>query len=100
MTDKNSSGKTVMMAAAQGGFIDAMKFVLANGGSFAEVDNDGPHCNDGSCSRTLRRGNEVHPCQRRQYERPEEKWRDRHDGGCLWKLRRSHEVRVGKWLAT
>ena len=36
MTDKDLSGWTVMMFAALGGSVDAMKFVLANGGKMTD----------------------------------------------------------------
>ena len=41
MTDKDNDGYTVMMAAASGGSVEAMKLVLDNGGSMTEKRNDG-----------------------------------------------------------
>ena len=37
MTDKNSDGLTLMMLAAAGGSVGAMRFALANGGSMRGV---------------------------------------------------------------
>ena len=37
MTDKTNNGHTVMMAAAKGGSVEAMKLVHANGGTMKGV---------------------------------------------------------------
>lgn len=41
MTDKDNDGWTVMLAAAHGGSVDAIEFMLANGGSVIEERSDG-----------------------------------------------------------
>ena len=41
MIDKDMDGYTVMMAAAKGGSVEAMKFALENGGSMAGKTRDG-----------------------------------------------------------
>ena len=41
VTDRAVDGRTVMMSAALGGSIEAMKLVLANGGNMTDRDNDG-----------------------------------------------------------
>ena len=45
---------TVMMASAEGGSVEAMKFILANGGSLSDQDRDGKTAMMAAAGRRLR----------------------------------------------
>ena len=92
MTDKGENGNTVMMAAAKGGAVEAMKFTLANGGGMTDKNSSGHSAMMAAANGGSIEAMKFVLANGGSFADVDSKWPYRHDGGCLWRLRRSHEV--------